>query len=627
MKFNRWLYVLIIGCLPTGLLAQVPDTGKVKVKYPVAEYFQEKDFNTYNTLYTTIDTLHEGVQKYFPNNFTYSLGLAGRKIIFAPSHEIGFRSGFNNLDLFGYNKEVVNYYKARTPYTEVFALFGMKKEQFSKLLHTQNISKQWNIALNMLRIRSEGFYQRQNCTDNNIALTTNYVSKNNRYSLLANGIISSIKSDENGGIASDSLFEARLLENKKLIPVNLMDARTKRRHREIYIKQSLYFGKKENVMKGDSIIGSRIRPTSLLSYSFNANDSEFSYTETKLDSNYYENTFFDSTQTRDSTHIEQFIQGLGFQTTLFKHIKINLGLEQKNTRRIVQYSADSLRTLSTSFFDQIVKMEIGIDPRKDIPNEYFFSLGRQYILNGSYQGDDYLFFTLGMAFNKNKKLLLEGTDANRSVPFIYDYYASNHFSWKNSFGKISETQAKLSYTDLKNKFSLGVEANNIRGYVYFDSTFSPKQFDSSLYVRSVFIQKNFRLKHFGFDNLIRWQDVSAKDVLRLPKIITNHSIYYLGKWFKKAVDVQLGFDVTYCSSYYGDAYMPALGQYYLQNEKELGNYPFIDFFFNMQIKNAFVFFKSEHVNSGFSGANYYLAPHMPGPDRSIKIGVKWKFFD
>jgi hypothetical protein len=92
------------------------------------------------------------------------------------------------------------------------------------------------------------------------------------------------------------------------------------------------------------------------------------------------------------------------------------------------------------------------------------------------------------------------------------------------------------------------------------------------------------------------------------------------------MEVQIGFDVSFYSSYYADAYMPALGQYYLQNRKLIGNYPFIDFFFNMKVKHANIFFKSEHVNSGFMGA-YYLAPHIPAPDRSFKVGIRWMFYD
>jgi hypothetical protein len=116
-------------------------------------------------------------------------------------------------------------------------------------------------------------------------------------------------------------------------------------------------------------------------------------------------------------------------------------------------------------------------------------------------------------------------------------------------------------------------------------------------------------------------------VIRLPQFVTNHSLYYEDKWFSKVMDIQVGIDVSFYTLYYADAYMPALGLYYLQNGKEIGNYPFVDFFFNMKVKHANIFFKSEHVNSGLMGAIYYLAPHIPAPDRSIKVGIRWMFYD
>lgn len=404
-----------------------------------------------------------------------------------------------------------------------------------------------------------------------------------------------------------------------------MDARTKRRYREVYMKQSLYFGKKENVMKGDSIIGSRIRPSNALSYSFRANDNEFTYSENTVDSNYYENTFFDSIQTRDSTHTEEFVHGLGLQTTLFRKVRINVDAEQSK-RRFVQYNADSTRVLDSSFTGQSIQIVISNQTRNKDQGRISWRIGKQYIIRGAFEFDDHVFGHLSYVFKKEKKIVFNFHTTSHAVPILYNHYISNHFWWKNNMETVYETNLNLKYKDRKNKFSTGVEMNHIVGYVYFDSTFLPKQYDSTIQVLSAFVQKNIHLKHFGFNNRVTWQEVSA-NVIRLPQFITNHSIYYQGKWFRKAVDVQLGFDVTYYSSYFADAYMPALGQYYLQNEKEFGNYPFIDFFFNMKIKRARVFFKSEHVNSGFMGGNYFLAPHMPGPDRSIKVGIKWMFFD
>ena len=613
------------------LHAQVADSAKLTTIAPAAEYFPERDFVPFGSMYKPIDTLMEGVQQYFPNAFPYSLGLANRKLMFEPSMQIGFRSGFDDLDIFGYNKEEMKYYRARTPYTEVFGLFGMKKEQYSRILHTQNISKQWNIALNMLRIRSEGFYQRQNCTDNNISLSTNYVSKSGHYSLLANGIISSLKSDENGGIRPDSLTEDIPFGNKKLVAVELLDARSKRLHREFYVKQSLYFGRRENVFTGDSIASSHIKPTTSIFYSFRASDDMFAYTEAKPDSDYYQNNFFDSTHTLDSTHIEGFATGFGLQTTLFKAIKINVGMDRDYVTRMVQYNDDSLRTLLTSFSDQKVSVSIG---SADKVKGFFWNIGKQQVIHGSYEGDYNVRWSVGKIFKNHQKISLESNSSTHSVPFIYEYYNSNHFAWSTSFNKSQDLKLRLSFSDMRHRVKLSIQYTRVSDFVYFDSTFTPastlKHFDAIGFY-SCCAEKTFHLKHFGFNNKISYtpglDGNDPESVIHLPKIVSNHSLYYQGQWFKKATDVQIGLDVAYFSSYYADNYMPALGLYYVQYTKKMGNYPYIDFFFNMKIKHAVIFFKSEHLNSGFMGQNYYIAPHMPAPDRSIKVGIKWVFYN
>ena len=73
--------------------------------------------------------------------------------------------------------------------------------------------------------------------------------------------------------------------------------------------------------------------------------------------------------------------------------------------------------------------------------------------------------------------------------------------------------------------------------------------------------------------------------------------------------------------------MPATGQFYLQSQNKLGNYPFVDFFLNAKIKSVRVFVKVDHLNSGLMGNNYMITPHYPYNDRMYKIGISWRFWD
>jgi len=71
--------------------------------------------------------------------------------------------------------------------------------------------------------------------------------------------------------------------------------------------------------------------------------------------------------------------------------------------------------------------------------------------------------------------------------------------------------------------------------------------------------------------------------------------------------------------------MPALRQFYLQNEKKTGNYIYADFFINCKIQRVRFFVKYQHFNAGLMGYNYYMIPHYPMQDAAFKFGMSWIF--
>ena len=123
------------------------------------------------------------------------------------------------------------------------------------------------------------------------------------------------------------------------------------------------------------------------------------------------------------------------------------------------------------------------------------------------------------------------------------------------------------------------------------------------------------------------QYVEANLPIRIPNLVTYNSLYYSNWIFKKALFIQFGIDIWYNTSYYADAYMPVTSVFYNQNVKKIGNYPYVDAFVNFKIKNARIFVKLAHLNSGLMGNRYYMVPHYPMYDRSFKFGVSWVFND
>jgi hypothetical protein len=146
-------------------------------------------------------------------------------------------------------------------------------------------------------------------------------------------------------------------------------------------------------------------------------------------------------------------------------------------------------------------------------------------------------------------------------------------------------------------------------------------------VTRLFVQKDLKLGHIHFNNTINYQTTQNTDIIRLPQYYTFHQLYYEGKLFKKALWLQFGVQARYVSAFKANAFMPATDQFYLQDQKEYGNYVFVDVFLNAQIDRFRFFLLASHINQGLSGANYMLCPTYAMPDRSLKAGLCWMFFD
>ena len=217
-----------------------------------------------------------------------------------------------------------------------------------------------------------------------------------------------------------------------------------------------------------------------------------------------------------------------------------------------------------------------------------------------------------------------------SPDFIFQRFSSNNFRWNNNFKKVNMKFARIYFWGQHN-FNVSLSVNNVSNYIYFNSQALPAQLKSWLInIYSAQLTKGFFSKGYGFNlnNKILYQYVSgSSNVIRIPPIILESSLYYENKFFKRALTAQVGFDIFYNSAYFANAYMPATGQFYLQNEKKIGNYPYVDFFINGKIKSVRMFLKIEHINAGLSTFTYYMVPHYPLSERAFKFGLSWRFLD
>lgn len=237
--------------------------------------------------------------------------------------------------------------------------------------------------------------------------------------------------------------------------------------------------------------------------------------------------------------------------------------------------------------------------------------------------------------NEDNLLHFRFQSMNKLPDLNYNLYQSSYveYNWSNDFKnqKINnlEVQANLKW------LSASMQLTNLNDYLYFSNDAladnklitTPKQYDKSISYLGVKISKEFKVGKFALDNTILYQEVvQDHDILNVPKFVTRNTLYYTDYVFKKAMLIQTGFSFNYFSQYYANDYNGVIGEFYVQNQRKIGDFPVLDFFINAKVSTAQIYLKAEHFNSSFTGYNFYSTPNQPYRDFIIRFGILWNFF-
>ena len=225
---------------------------------------------------------------------------------------------------------------------------------------------------------------------------------------------------------------------------------------------------------------------------------------------------------------------------------------------------------------------------------------------------------------KNAQIKANGYIKNLTPAFYARNHHSRYFWWDNS--NFRNTQrvfagGEVSTEQTRTKASAGVES--IQNFIYFGKKGVPEQFESNLQVVTARVKQDFRYKVFGWENEIAYQLSSDKDVLPLP-LISAYSNIYIDFIYAKVLNIQLGADVHYFTSYYAPYYEPATQQFQNQDEKKIGNYPIINAYANFNLKQARFFVSAYNLSSLFiKPTEYFSLLHYPLNPMTLKLGVSF----
>lgn len=543
-----------------------------------------------------------------------------------------------------YEIEDVKYYRVPTPLTELFFRTTLEQGQLSDALISVNTSPQFNFAVAYRGMRSLGKYvnQRSNAEAFRISLT--YQTENERYKAKAHYVSQNLGNQENGGITAEgiALFESG---DPDFIERSVLDVRLK---------------SAENSLKGKR---------SFLEHHFalvqSDEDSGSSWT--------IGHQIMDETKTYIYTDPSNsaYFGGRVYNTTINDRVRWKIFSNKFETKLINPLLGELTAGVVYSNIDYFFEVPEGT-PEEVLPLALETNQG---FLNA-----DYLFkwrgFDLTAHFNKTilgdrlsdevsvqgkislkNEIFFEGklSFINKSPNLNFIRYRSNYaaYNWHNENlenEKITNLSATLSHPKWG---SISGWLQRLDNFTYYNQLFAeveagaePPLLENQLFTEVVQsadpitylklrYQSHYTLGKFALTNTAQYQkvmndnpsiEVTEAQVINVPEWNLRSTISFSSDAFKKALFFQAGITGHYFSRYYADQYNPLLGDFIRQDRHTIGEYPRIDVFVNAKIKQTRIYFKYEHVNSSFTGYNFYSAVGYPYRDRIIRFGVVWNFF-
>lgn len=519
--------------------------------------------------------------------------------------------------------EDINYYRVPTPFTELFFRTAFEQGQATDAFFTVNTSPQFNFSLAYKGLRSLGKYQHILASSGNFRFTSNYQTKNKRYNAKLHIVTQDLLNQENGGLRDDNVpfFENGDPEflDRSIFEVNFENAENLLKGKRVYLDHIYHL-----IRKRDSLSKNKLSIQHILTFE----DKFYQYDQTSA--NTFFGAAFKNSALKDKITLEEFHNQfqLNYSNNLLGNFQFNIANATYN------YGYDKLVVLNgNTITNRLIGDVISAGGNY---HKYYkgFELDGELGLNitGNLTGN----FIKGTAsFKLNSDLEASATinHSSKSPNFNTLLYQSDYvnYNWQNNFNN-TETQQLAFQLKYKNLANITADLNTITDYVYFkkdETSFQVKPFQNTstiTYLR-VKLENELKFGKFALNNTILYQNTQdANNVLNVPELTTRNTLYFAGHVFKKALYLQTGITLNYFTKYYMDAYNPLLAEFYVQTDKEYGEFPRLDFFINAKIRQTRLYLKAEHFNSAFTGYNYYSAPNNPYRDFTVRFGLVWNFF-
>ena len=568
-----------------------------------------------------------------------------RSLLFNPMRGIGWDGGFHALDPFAFTIAETRFMNTTKPYTELGYLVGSKAEQQISVLHTQNISPDWNIVAHYRMITAPGTFNAQNSSHNNIRFNSDYTSKNRRYHAYLIILSNALQSSENGGIKDETYLinENPAYNDRFNIPTNLapsiyssrnffkVNLKTGNRYvdRTLLYRHQYDFGKKDSLVTDSSVIRYFL-PRLRLEHTIESSNHSFQFLDVQSygAADFYK-THYGIATLPDTVSFQMSNKSLknDFSIIQFPDAK-NLLQFFKAGVSLIQYN-----NISAAYADPFSNLLLHGEYRNLTRNRKWDMLlygelmaaGRDA---GNYNIKAHLQRSLGANLGS---LQLGFENSNRSPSYIYKYPTAFPIKWNANLS--DENISNLFGNLYVQKLKANIQFNYFlfSNYTYLKDWVSVDQYKTVFQVLRASISKEIKLyRNFKWITDVYLQSIPTNAPLHLPVFFTRNRIGYEGRPFRNLI-LATGIEMRYHAAYYADGYSPLVGQFFLQSQQKINNRPDIHLYTNFRIRSFSGFVRLENLNTastqygfGFK-QNNFAAPLYPTPGLVFRLGIFWNF--
>ena len=598
-----------------------------------------------------------------------NFGMAHKSMRFNNLRPTGFDMTLPSFSGIIKNESNLIAYQSVLPYSELHYLMSvMDKELHLNAKFGRQFTPRLFVSFEFNTDLSPGTFKNTKILNNYFWVNAHYFTKNKRYGISAYWYRNKLEMQENGGIANDEDYTSHSESDNSVINVNLTTASNYVISSGIGFQHYFNLLPQKKIIKTEStpaindtiapladsllvdtlsmdslphpepqevIVQQKVRKFTLgrLCHSFSYLNNKLYYNESSPGVAFYQpyDTLLNPSKTTDTTRVRAIKNTLQWNS---------LGYQKYNDDvPLYVYAGVTHGFYNVKYFDytegemmparnyQQLSVNGGV-----IVNLFKSAriTGQADLVTLGYQIGDFDIKGQWKQYigttQKNYGLAVFDVEFKRqSANWFETSYTSNHFRWENDFKAATYLVFNLKYQF--RDYCIGVRQTSINNFIYFGTDARPVQNEGMFSIREAYLSFYQKLWRFELEGFASLQKSNNENVVHLPLVQASLKIGYAQPMFRKKATLYPSITVRYFTKYYADAYMPATRTFYLQNEVEIGNYPFIDVALAIKVQRAHIYAAYSNMFLLTGIRNSFIAPHYPMRDSRVYIGVNWRLFN